>query len=198
MASTTERGSAVPTAEKPHTRTIKLDHWTEVDDEEFAAPEPPYVVVARRPTKPGRVPRVATTLLGLLLAAGIAAGAYLVGQSTRPSQATVAHRVAGQAAKDRVFYTGKLTSALTQQRRHLQKVMKQRVDQASNNGYANGQSQGYTTGQAQGYESGQSVGIDQGKQQGLKQGTQAGLAQGDSQGVNDGTCYDPQTLADIC
>ena len=141
-------------------------------------------------------------LLALVFGAGIGAGAFFIGQSTRPSQAEVARHLAAQAARDRTFYTGKMTAALAAQRAHLRDVMNQHVQNASNSAFASGQSQGYTTGQSQGYSSGQAAGLDQGQQQGLKagrrQGTAAGLIQGYSRGFNDGTCYDPHTYAYVC
>ena len=137
---------------------------------------------------------VGTTLLGVVLAAALGVGAFLVGQGSRPSHAGLTQHVAAQAKRDRVFYSGKMTTALAAQRSHLLSVMKSRVKNASQQGYANGQSAGYSTGQQQGYSSGQTDGKKQGKRQGKRQG----LTQGYVQGFGEGTCYDPVTLDYVC
>lgn len=133
---------------------------------------------------------VGITLLGVVLAAGLAAGAFFVGQGTRPSHAELTHHVAAQATRDRTIFTGQLSA----QRSHMLAVMKMRVKHASDKGYANGQSVGYSSGQQQGYSSGQA----DGKKTGKRQGKRAGLNQGYAQGFGDGTCYDPVTFAYVC
>jgi hypothetical protein len=137
---------------------------------------------------------VGITLLGVLLAAGVAAGAFFAGQGTRPSHAELTHSVNAKAASDRVFYTGKTTAALEAQRTHLMNVMKKRMNQAQQQGYSSGQSAGYSAGQSAGYSSGQ---VD-GKKTGKRQGKREGAIQGYVQGFDEGTCYDPDTLAYVC
>ncbi|MFL5885415.1 MAG: hypothetical protein ACJ77M_10125 [Thermoleophilaceae bacterium] len=129
---------------------------------------------------------VGITLLGVLLAAGLAAGAFFVGQGTRPSHAELTHHVAAQASHDRIFFTGQMNA----QRSHMLAVMKKRVKQANQKGYANGQSAGYSSGQQQGYSSGQADGKKAGKRRGKREGY--------IQGFGEGTCYDPVTFAYVC
>lgn len=120
--------------------------------------------------------KYAAGALGLLLLVGLLAGAYLVGQGTRKSDAQVAEekRVAVAAAisvtrhKDAL----RMERAVDKQKRRTRVVarrivrkLKKAAERKAQQSYASGQSAGYSSGNAAGYSAGTQDGLVQGSDQ---------------------------------
>ena len=115
----------------------------------------------------------AATIGGVVLALGIAAGAFFLGQGTRLSDLQVAERV--EAAVDRTTDEQKqirrkaVGEARRAQKRHDRRVIRRvrrklekAAERRAQQSYASGQSVGYSSGSREGFEEGSSVGFDEG------------------------------------
>jgi flagellar biosynthesis/type III secretory pathway protein FliH len=125
-----------------------------------------------------------------LLGAGLLAGGFFIGQSTRDSAATVKQKLADQAARDHA----QASAALEAQGERLNDKVERVADQARADGYNSGQSEGYASGVSEGTAQGYSEGYDEGNVDGYSDGAYDGY----TQGFDEGTCYDPYTYAYVC
>ena len=134
---------------------------------------------------------VALTLLAIIVAAGIGAGAFFGGRATRQSDTQVESRIAAakssQARADRSLYTAKTDAALAAQKKRLKRLMKRRVAAATDTGYTNGQAQGYASGHATGQAEGEKSGHASGRRQGRREGYASGALDGYVVGYGDGS-----------
>jgi flagellar biosynthesis/type III secretory pathway protein FliH len=145
---------------------------------------------------------VALAVGWLLVLATVAAGAFFVGQTTRPSSDEVDARVASQSAADKRFFAIKMDVALEAQDRHLASVMERRLRKASEKAFVKGRSQGYAAGRAQGFAAGRAQGLAAGQERaravGRHEGRAQGVVDGYRQGFEKGTCYEPVTYDFVC
>ena len=165
---------------------------------------------------------VLTTLAAVIAVAGIAAGAFLLGQSTRPSDGEVADRLARQASAAEASYGRREQDRLAAQRTDLRAQFRRKMNKAVETaqvrgqeaGWSSGHQAGYSTGQSEGYSSGaaegRAEGEEEGREEGKREGKRAGERQGRREGreegevdgyldgFDDGTCYDPDTYAYVC
>jgi flagellar biosynthesis/type III secretory pathway protein FliH len=133
------------------------------------------------------------TLLAVIAACGIAAGAFFGGRATRQSDDQVTARIAaakaGQARADKVLYTRRMTAALSDQRKTLKKQAARRAEKAQQQGFASGQAQGYSSGQAVGLKDGHAKGRRQGRREGYTYGALDGYTAGYDKGSCDSSEY---------
>ena len=116
---------------------------------------------------------IAATIGGVVLALGIAAAGFFIGQGTRLSDPQVEEKV--EAAVDRTTAEQKqirrkaLGEARRAQKRHDRKVIRRvrrklekAAERRAQQSYASGQSVGYSSGSREGFEEGSSVGFEEG------------------------------------
>jgi uncharacterized protein HemX len=141
---------------------------------------------------------VPLSLVAALLVAGLAAGAYFVGQGTRLSGSQVTQRVSQRALADQAFYQQKQQVALQGEKLALFNAFQKRLTHATNQAFHQGQQAGYSSGQAAGFSAGQASGLATGQAQGRAIGRARGRARGFAQGFNLGSCFTPGTQRYIC
>lgn len=139
-----------------------------------------------------------TTLLAIILAVAVGAGAFFVGQGTRDSEAKVADRLEDQSSRDRLGFEQRLEGALTSQREELTKSFRKRLKRAKESAFASGQEAGYSTGYSSGTVQGQAEGREEGRAAGVREGREEGELEGYLEGFDEGTCYDPVTYEYVC
>ena len=145
---------------------------------------------------------VTSTLLAVILLAGAAAGAYVLGIGSRPSDNEIEHRLVSQSTVDKQVADAKLEGALEKQRKSITTEFKRRLEKARDKAYANGQAAGYSSGHAAGYGSGSAQGRAEGEEEGREEGKKEGRVEGEIdgylEGFDEGTCYHPETYEYVC
>lgn len=106
----------------------------------------------------------------VLVAAWLAAGAFFVGQGTRPSDAQVKDRIAEAVARARVAADKRRARALDWQEAELNRRWRAQMRRNTKRAYGDGRANGYRAGRSAGYAAGAAAGRAAGERLGRKQG----------------------------